>query len=91
MTKPFAQLFLEMRACEALLNGGVRVDSGLNHEFVIEQLMRADGLIAEFNAIPHTDRYWADEMIADETFFALEQAIDDARDYIRSNIKLVGV
>jgi len=89
MTKPVIQLVLEMRCCESLLRGGVRIGSTDNHPFILDQLQRANGLLTEFDAIPHTDRYWADEMIADETYYALEQAVTEARDYLRSTFKQV--
>lgn len=91
MDKPILQLVLEMRCCESLLKGSVRVDHSDNHTFILDQLARADGLLREYEAIPHTDRYWADEMVAEETYFALDQAVKSARDYLRSTIKQVGV
>ena len=89
MTKPIAQLILEMRCCESLLRGSVRLDSDENHNFILEQLQRASGLMAEFDAIPHADRYWTEEMINDETYFALSKAVDIARNHIRSSFKQV--
>lgn len=87
--KSMLQLLFMMRCCESLLNGSVRIHSELNHDFIIEQLVKADELLLAFDAIPHTDRYWADEMIADETYFALRSAVTTARKYIRSTVKLV--
>lgn len=89
MDKPLSQLFLEMRSCESLLRGSLRVPGTDNHSFIIEQLQRASVLMEEFNHIPNTDRYWQDECIADETYFALEIAVGLARKHIRSSFREV--
>ncbi len=89
MNKPLSQLFLEMRGCESLLRGSIRVPGTDNHDFIVEQLQRSSGLMIEFNRIPNTDRYWQDECIADETYFALEQAVNMAREHIRSSFREV--
>jgi len=83
MNKSIIQLILEMRCCESLLNGAVRV--GLEHGFIVEQLQKADQLTTDYNSLPHNDRYWADEMIADETYYALDLAVQKAREYVRSS------
>ncbi len=88
-TKPFAQMILEMRCHESMLLGGIRVGSPDNHSFIVEQLQIATESLTEFDHLPQPDRYWGDEMIADETYFALETAIEKARKYIRSTFKQV--
>lgn len=90
MTKPIGQLILEMRCCESLLNGGTRIEGTDNHPFILEQLQKAHSLLKEVDGIPHMDRYWADEMIMDETYFALEQAVENARNHVRSGFRQVG-
>ena len=89
MDKSIFQLFLTMRSCESLLRGTVRVDGNENHDFILEQLRRANELMTEFNQVVGTDRYWQDEMVADETLFALEDAVSVARDHLRASFKKV--